>query len=517
MSLSFQPADGGHWNLVVDGCPWITNTRPRLTWRRSEAEPWTTSEAALPCPSEGLAEALSWSCRLDDTVALHLTARRLDARTWEMSGELRNTGTVALQLARFHYLHGELAADAGLLAPQPHAESCRLFRRGERLPPVKPQFETWWQSMHVHFPRFADPIHLQPDWALALDLGILTPAWDAPGLQFGFTAPISAFGEIGLSTDPARATCFAGLLLDGVRLGAGEVRVLDVLQVREGDWQESLRQWAVACATAAGVSEVRPPVAGYCSWYQVYSGVTAAHIERATAEFSDWPVPPGGRLIQIDDGFQVMPGDWGPNERFRETWSGFPERIARTGSLPGLWLAPHAIFHRHPLCTEHPDWLQRLPDGSHAVSFSNWGWCAGKGWNWGDDSEPTYFLDPDHPEARRFMADIVANAVRDGWKYLKLDFTYAVSTARQPADPRKTRMETLRDMYRLFREAAGPDTIICACIGEVGRYALGYADTARLGGDIHFRGWRRRHHLAGLICLRASLVGQQQTTSGGGK
>jgi hypothetical protein len=45
-------------------------------------------------------------------------------------------------------------------------------------------------------------------------------------------------------------------------------------------------------------------------------------------------------------------------------------------------------------------------------------------------------------------------------------------------------METLREMYRLFREAAGPDTILCACIGEMGRYALGYADTARLGGDI---------------------------------
>ena len=32
----------------------------------------------------------------------------------------------------------------------------------------------------------------------------------------------------------------------------------------------------------------------------------------------------------------------------------------------------------------------------------------------------------------------------------------------------------------LFRS----DTILCACIGEMGRYALGHADTARLGGDI---------------------------------
>jgi len=60
----------------------------------------------------------------------------------------------------------------------------------------------------------------------------------------------------------------------------------------------------------------------------------------------------------------------------------------------------------------------------------------------------------------------------------------ALSTARRAVNRSRTVMQSLRELYRLFREAAGPDVIICACIGEMGRYALGYADTARLGGDI---------------------------------
>jgi acetyl esterase len=96
-----------------------------------------------------------------------------------------------------------------------------------------------------------------------------------------------------------------------------------------------------------------------------------------------------------------------------------------------------------------------LPDGQPAVSFSNWGWCDDEGYRWGDTLSPTYYLDPDHPGAQAFMAEIVRDAVRAGWRYLKLDFTYGLSTARQAVNRSRTSMETLREMYRLFREAAG--------------------------------------------------------------
>jgi hypothetical protein len=483
MSLKIDVSEHGLIDLFFNNSPWIRDAQPWLAWRRMGEEKWIETASELVPTSLEEQEDTLFTCNFADAATLRLHIRRCDAQTWELSGELRNTSSTPLELARIHYLHGTMTTNAGLLAPRPLASSCRLFRRGEKLTPAKEQMEANWRSMMVVWPRMADPLHVQADWALSRDTGILTPGWDAPGVHFGFTAPITAFGEVGLHTTAATATCFAGLLLDGVRLDPGQTRQLDTLQVRGGDWQESMCQWVKATAIAAGVTAVRPPPVGYCSWYQYGPAVRSEHIERATREFAAWPIPAGGRTIQIDDGFQIMPGDWRPNARFAETWAELPEKIAASGSLPGLWLAPHAVFHRHPICTEHPDWLQRLPDGTHAISFANWCWC-GTGKFESDMSEPTYYLDPDHPGARKFMFDIVADAVRAGWKYLKLDFTYALSTARKPYDPRKTCMETLRSMYELFREAAGPDTIINACIGEMGRYALGLADTTRLGGDI---------------------------------
>jgi len=506
MNLNLQLSKNGTLDTLVNQSPWLINAQPRLAWRRFHNDNWVESIAILHKTSSDSPDEMILGGHFEEVAKVQLTLRRLDAQTWEICGQLQNISPAPLELARLHYLHGELVTTTGLLAPMPHAESCRLFRRGDTLPPVKHQMESLWRSMSVIWPRLADPIHMQPDWALALDTGILTPAWDAPGLHLGFTGPVSAFGEIGLHTSSPQAICFAGLLLDGIRLDPGQTRRLDNLQLRAGDWQKSLRRWAVTCAVSLGVKPVRLPLTGYCSWYQHYNGVRAEHIERAIREFATWPTPPGGRTIQIDDGFQIMPGDWRPNSRFAESWDQLPFQITKTGAIPGLWIAPHAIFHRHPICSQHPEWLQRLPDGTPAVSFSNWSWCARPDAKWDDMSEPTYFLDPDHPEARQFMFDIVTNAVHAGWKYLKIDFSYALSTARKSWDPGKTRMETLREMYRLFREAAGPDTLICACIGEMGRYALGSADTARLGGDIG-GDWKSIHRNLPDTLIRMSTNG----------
>ena len=417
-------------------------------------------------------------------VSVHI--RRLTENAWEFSGALRNTGTVEVELARFHYFHGEVAdVTRELFVPSELGVGSRRFRADEALPPNRAKIEKFWRDLHVNWPRLADPLHEQPNWATGMDIGLLLRDWQAPVLVVGFTGPGTAFGEIGFGTcRQGGAPFYAGVLLDNVRLGAGKSRELERCVFVFGDWQEAMQFWARRCAEEFNVKSPGAPLTGYCSWYQPYEKVEPSHIQRATKELVALPIPPGGRTVQLDDGFQIMPGDWRPNRRFAGVWDGLPAEIAATGSIPGLWLAPTTIFHSHPVVKEHPKWLQRLPDGSPAISFSNWGWCDHPDWKWGDTSSPTYYLEPDHPGAREFIRQIIADAVGRGWKYLKIDFAYALNTARVPFDRSKTSFETLRDLFRLFREAAGPDVKICACIGVMGRYALGLADIARIGGDI---------------------------------
>jgi hypothetical protein len=270
-----------------------------------------------------------------------------------------------------------------------------------------------------------------------------------------------------------------GVLLDNILLDAGEGRELERAIVRYGDLQDGLRFWAEECARLHPKPRVPAPMVGYCSWYQVGDRVRPEHMTRAAEEFASWPIPPGGRLIQIDDGFHRLPADWAPNERFAGSWKDLPGKIKKTGSVPGMWLAPIMAHQTSSLVKEHPEWVERLPNGEPAVSFSNWRSDAASG-----GIRNTFPLETDRPEVKAWIRELFRGFVGEGWEYIKIDFVYPICTARVAYNRKKTQYESLRDCFALFREACGPKTLINACIGEPARYALGYADYARLGGDI---------------------------------
>jgi hypothetical protein len=463
-------------SVSVDGGTVMEHGGPVLYWRPVGETSWRRSPATVSVKSSS-PDRIELDCVLD-VVRMELLAARVDERTWEFSGRFRNSSSEAIELSRLHYAEGLLLRAFDLLAPTdnrrftPNSDVASFVERNERM----------WSAMKVTWPRLKDPIHVETNWGIGTDTAVLMGDWLRPALFCGFTGPGSAFGEMGMRTKGERRLYF-GARLDNVVLASGASRPLETCVLVWGDAQDSLRYWAKRCTQDTAGRPVRAPIVGWCSWYQHYAGVKADDVRRAAKEFASWPIPPGGRTVQIDDGFQIMPGDWRPNERFQACWDALPGEIAATGSIPGLWLAPTTVFCRHPIVAEHPEWLQRMPDGKLAVSFSNWAWCARKDGEKGETNLPTYHLDPDHPDARRFMFEIVRSAVVAGWKYLKLDFTYALSTARAARDRSKTAMETQRDLYKLFREAAGPDAVLCAC-ADPDRWALGYADTARLGGDI---------------------------------
>jgi hypothetical protein len=464
------------FSISAAGGTLMEHGMPVLYWRTIGRPAWRRSPAAVTVTSSS-SDYIELDCVLD-AVRMKLRAARVDDRTWEFSGHFTNESLEPVELARLHYAEGLLCRTFDFLAP---TENCR-FTPNSNVASFVERFENMWGAMKVMWPRLKDPIHTEANWAIGSDNAVLMEDWLKPGLFCGFTGPGSSYGEMGMRTSGERQVYF-GARLDNIVLAPGASRPLETCVLVWGDIQDSMRYWAKRCTQDMPGRPVRAPIVGWCSWYQHYARVEADHVRRAAKEFASWPIPPGGRTIQIDDGFQIMPADWRPNERFQACWDTLPGEIAATGSIPGLWLAPTTVFCHHPIVTEHPDWLQRMPDGKPAVSFSNWGWCGSKDRKPGETNLPTYYLDPDHPQARKFMFDIIRSAVDAGWKYLKLDFTYALSTARMAWDRSKTQMESLRDLYKLFRDAAGPEVIICAC-ADPDRYSLGYADTARMGGDI---------------------------------
>jgi len=463
--------------LRSPGMGGFSDCRPYFAWRNQGDGKWT-EDVASSIEKANISETeTKLSCPVGPVDAT-ITIKKLDDNIYEFSGSIKNKSARIIEMARFHYLNGFVDDRKCSFITY---TSFGIHKSTDTIPASRIINEKMWKPWGVDLPMLANPIHDEENWSTSHDVGIFAPALNKPGWFIGYTGPGTAFGEIGFKTLVQRSQFYSGVLLDNVILEPDSVRILEKFIVYAGDWQAAMSYWVKLTAKEFNVKPQAKPLVGYCSWYQKYNGVNAEDILKASDEFSHLPIPPGGRTIQIDDGFQVMPGDWGPNKRFEKEWKDIPKEIAENGSIPGLWLAPTAICDIHPIAKSHPEMLQHLPNGDNAVSFSNWGWSVDAKGNKGNK---TYFLEIDRPDSKVFVADIIKKAVSDGWRYFKVDFTYGLSTARVAYNRKKTQFESLKDLYTLLRQSTGPNILINACVGYTERYPLGNVDILRIGGDI---------------------------------
>ncbi len=484
---------GGALDITAADGQTLRNCRPLLASRTPGSPAWREEKSIYQIVSSSGAR-LVLSAPFPETKATATVTFERDATgRLSCSGTVENSSPTPLEIARFHYLDGDLPDAATRLLSMRHYElPGRIIRPDDAL--KAPLKSNWgWQ-------RLDDPVHARENIGISGDSAALGRDWNGRGFFFGFTGPGSAFGEIGIRTRQENPSFFVAVLLDGIHLAPGQSRILEHALVSRGDLQDELSHWLRRCAESSGPARLRPPLAGYCSWYQGGQNVKPATIRRAIRSFRPMDTPPGGRTIQIDDGYQVMPGEWSGRGEWKDELDKFPAEIRSNGFIPGIWVAPTAIYETHPIVRDHPDWLQRDADGKPCIVFHNWktfdGLTKGK----------TYFLEPDHPQAREFIRKTLRDLRAKGWDYFKIDFAYTVSSKRVKYDPTKTTFESLRGQWSLFREALGEDALINSCNGGIWRYTIGSMDISRLGGDIGGNVRHLRRQLAEMM-LRARANG----------
>lgn len=467
-------------SLSAPGVDRLARTKQYLGWREQGDTVWKEDYSTPLSKQEVSKNELRLKGQLGP-VSSDIRVKQLDKNVYEFSGIIVNHGKKIIELSRFHYLHGELANKVNFI----NCYNLSMSNKDNSNKSKQSRNQESCKKWDMSSPMLNDPYFDQPNWYTSTDVGFFSKGFDEDGWFMGFFGQCTAFGEVGFKSKVSPSVFYAGVLLDNIILEPDSSRVLEKMIVYKGDWQDAMVYWVKLAAKERNVKFQSKPLVGYCSWYQKDRKIDFDEIEKATKEFSKMPVPPGGRTIQLDDGFQVMPGDWRPNAKFEKTWKGLPSMISATGSIPGLWLAPTAIYETHPIAKEHPGMLQQFPNNVLPYYNSNWGWCNDSTYYpRKPGSGKTYYLDPDHPESKKFIRNLLSETVKQGWKYLKLDFTYSLSTARNAYDRKKTKMESLRDLYALFRESCGPHVLINACIGTCERYALGSVDILRTGGDI---------------------------------
>ncbi len=263
----------------------------------------------------------------------------------------------------------------------------------------------------------------------------------------------------------------AWVQMDGVLVRAGESRRSEEMVFLFEPVDTATDVWTRWVAITHGARTHRGPVYGWCSWYDRTTKIDEAHVMDVVKTIEGNPNVFGKGIIQIDDGYQKMDGDWSANEKFPSGMAAVAARIRKAGCIPGVWFAPLMINPDHPWGKQHPDAIQKNAKG--IASFMNANPFHPAGANW---------INPSHPESKKFLFNIIRDARERGYGYIKIDFNGIGSRF---VDPTKTRMQIFRELYTLYREAAGEEMCILSCLGSPTRGVVGFIDSARVGPDSH--------------------------------
>jgi alpha-galactosidase len=291
-----------------------------------------------------------------------------------------------------------------------------------------------------------------------------------PLLCVGFLGGSEHDGTVRARVEDGRVLLTAEAFLGGAVLAPGEVRRLHPIRLAEGsEAPELLEDWATAAGTAGGARTGGPDTVGWCSWYQYFHEVTEAQIRANLARSADWDFS----VFQVDDGFQRAIGDWLlPNDRFPGGLDALAADIAATGVTPGVWLAPFLAAPDSTVLDVHPDWVPTHASGRPLVGSVNPAWGG-----------PVLTLDTTRPDVLAHLEATAAALVDAGYRYLKLDFTYAPSVPGRYADPSRTPAQRVRAGIEAVRRGAGDDVFLLGCGMPLGA-GIGVVDGMRIGPDV---------------------------------
>ncbi len=235
------------------------------------------------------------------------------------------------------------------------------------------------------------------------------------------------------------------------------------LLVRETE-DNTFEAYSLALEQIYGKGRSAVPPRVWCSWYSLYSWINERVVLKTLHDFSDMPFD----VYQVDDGWQLAHGDWEANSKFPSGMQSLAEKVAATGRIPGLWLAPFMVSPGSDLAREHPDWLLRDENGIPVQAGITW-------------SGAPLGLDVSRPDVLDWLSHLIHKVRGWGYGYLKLDFLYigGLIGKRYHDLPRET---IYRNALQVMRDVAG-DAYILACGAPVVP-SLGLCDGIRIGPDV---------------------------------
>ncbi|MDD7984031.1 alpha-galactosidase [Lentisphaera marina] len=259
--------------------------------------------------------------------------------------------------------------------------------------------------------------------------------------------------------------------MDRVLVEPGESRRSEEMLFIFEDAKTNTDVWTKWVAHTHKALSNKGPVYGWCSWYDRTTKIDEAHVMDVLETLDSNPNTFGKGIVQIDDGYQIMDGNWNGNAKFPSNMSRVAKKVREAGMIPGVWFAPLMVNPEHPWKKANPEAIQTNAKG--ISSFMNPNPFHPDGANW---------INPSHPKSKKFLRQVIETARDNGYGYIKIDFN---GIGNQFVDPKITRLQAFRNLYTLYRDAAGEDMYILSCLGQPTRGVIGFVNAARVGPDSH--------------------------------
>ena len=223
-------------------------------------------------------------------------------------------------------------------------------------------------------------------------------------------------------------------------------------------------------------------VNGWCSWFYTLAQVSEDEVIANTKFAAEHLKPYGLEYIQVDEGFQKWHGDWEGNERFPHGMKWLADQVKSHGFKAGMWISPYVVSEPSEVFQKHPDWLLKRSDGS-LQRVGNWDEGAEPP---ADENPKRYCLDITHPEAAKWLHNLIDKIVNDwGYEMIKIDFVaWSILAANKYHDPTLAAAQVYRRGMEIMRNAAGNHCHILEC--GPGAITVGLIDSMRIELDSNY-------------------------------
>lgn len=281
------------------------------------------------------------------------------------------------------------------------------------------------------------------------------------------------------SSDGARVAIVYGATREPLPAGDdGVVRSEPLFLAAAAGVNDGLDRLATAMLAAqpAATPEPKRPPGGWFSWNEKFADVDAELVLAHVAIAESTLAPAGLPLVEIDDGWEGLWGDWQANDKFPGGMEAMGAAITAKGLVAGVWMAPFLVeLESKAAVGIDPAFLVKGADGKPLVHRPS------------GSVRDFHVLDGSNPAAMKLATDAIASLHAAGFRFFKLDFLYAGALPGGRSDPAATGTDALRAGLALLRETAGPDSILNACGAPIVP-VLGLTDSLRIGSDTAFDG-----------------------------